>query len=122
MFNHTLIPISVPERPVNVHIEQQPLDAADAARLYGELEAKAQLAVANATVARFGAENELTAVVIEHQRLFATDELQARVLFKLNGALYDLTLKPDRNDIAMGLYREVAIKLVESIMRKIASR
>lgn len=107
---------------VHVHNETKPHDPADAARLYGQLMDKAEKAVANATVERFGADNELTAVVIHREYRASTDEDVARVLFRLNGALYDLELKPDRRAIADGFYREVAIKLVDSILRQMDRR
>jgi hypothetical protein len=46
----------------------------------------------------------------------------ARVLFRLNGALYDLKLSPDANAVEDRVFREVAIKLVESIMSQMTSR
>lgn len=120
MFNRTFI--STPAPSVHVHNETKPHDPADAARLYGELLEKARKEVAEATVARFGADNELTALVVHTDYDYLLDQPTARVLFRLNGSLYDLKLKPDPDAVAAGLYREVAIKLVETILQQMNLR
>lgn len=120
MFNTTIV--RPPEVHVHTKVEQKPHDAAEAARLYGELKAKAEADVANATVTRFGADNELTAVVVESRHDYLNDQPMARVLFRLNGALYDLTLKPDRQAVADGFLQEVATKLVGAIMGEMSRR
>jgi hypothetical protein len=120
MFNKTFV--SSPAPVVHVHNETKPHDSADAARLYGELKTKAEEEVAQATVTRFGADNELSAVVVHTEHDFMRNQPMARVLFRLNGALYDLKLSPDANAVEDRVFREVAIKLVESIMSQMTSR
>lgn len=119
MFNKTFV--SAPAPIVHVHNETKPHDAADAARLYGELKVKAEKEVAEATVTRFGANNELSAVVIHSEYDFSRDQPMARVLFRLNGVLHDLKLEPEMDAIRDRLYYEVAMKLVESIVSKMIS-
>lgn len=114
MFDTYRITPSSPE--IHVHNESKPHDAADAARLYGQLKDKAEKAVASATVERFGADNELSAVVVHADKDYLRDKVRTRVIFRLNGTLHDLRLESDANAVAMGLNQEVAWKLVESIV------
>jgi hypothetical protein len=72
------------------HITQLPHDTADAARLYGEMVAKAEREVANATVDRIGADNEAKLVKVASERNMMNEQQQTRVLFKVNGRLYDI--------------------------------
>jgi hypothetical protein len=101
-----------------VHIEQQPNDAADAARLHGELRANAEKEVANALVERFGAFNEFTVVRIEPTRNFCNDELRVRLLFKVNGHLYDFWVD-DLVHIEEQAMTVVAQHLVSQILNKL---
>jgi hypothetical protein len=119
MFDRTSI--SVPERPVNVHITQQPNDAADAARLYGELREKADAEVANAVVERLGADNELNVVTIESQKNFCTDTMEMRVLFKINGHMHQVICKPDRHELASQMYRTIAEYVAGEVWRKLSA-
>jgi len=98
-----------------VNIHQQPNDAADAARLHGEMIAKATAEVANATVATFGANNELTVLKIESSRNFATEQLNVRLIFKLNGHLYDFAVE-DVDKVEDEAMHVVAAHLMSRIM------
>lgn len=112
---------TLPRSDVHVHnnIEQKPHDPADAARLYGELKDKAEREVAEATVVRLGVNNELTAVQVHTQHRFDTGEVAGRLLFKLNGHLHDIEVKINAEDLALRIYREVAIELVTQIMKSL---
>lgn len=112
MFNRTTI--SPPA--VHVNIQQQPNDAADAARLYGECMGKAMLEVANATVVKLGAHNEMTAVKITKIRDFADDKLYARLLFKVNGELFDITTEADTESMARGAYEAAFGKIFGQVI------
>jgi len=120
MFNKTFV--STPAPDVHVNIETKPHDAADAARLYGELKTKAEHEVAEATVTRFGADNELSAVEIHTAHDYMRNQPMARVLFRLNGVLHDVKLEPSVNAVENRLFREVAIELIESVMSQMSSR
>lgn len=106
----------------NVKIEQQPNDAADAARLYGECEAKAQAAVANATVDTLGANNSLVVVRCESWRTMIDDSQKVRIIFKLNGELHDMELPVDRWAMIDRCYDVVGRKLLESIAKVLNPR
>lgn len=101
----------------NVKIEQQPNDAADAARLYGECEEKARKAIASATVDSLGANNELKVLRCESWRSHMTDDQLVRIVFKLNGELHDMELPVDRNAIMDRAFDVVGRKLLESIAK-----
>lgn len=105
---------------VNVRINQhqQPNDAADAARLHGEMVSKAQAEVKEAMVLQFGAYNELTVIKIDAMRNFGTNQLNVRLLFKLNGHLYDFAVE-DVDKIADEAMSVVAQHLVSQILNKL---
>lgn len=75
---------------VHISVEQLPHDTADAARLYGEMVAKAESEVASATVERLGAKNEASLVKVASERNMATEQQHTRVLFKVNDEIYDI--------------------------------
>lgn len=74
----------------HLHVTQLPHDTADAARLYGEMVAKAEEEVAAATVERLGAHNEAVLVKVVSEQSMATLQQHTRVIFKVNGKLYDI--------------------------------
>ena len=100
---------------VCVRVEQKPADAADAARLYGELKQRAEDEVSRAQIRKFGAWNEFSAVVVEAQRDFCTDTVSARVIFNFGGRHYDLIFRPEREKIADA----VALEMYELLARRI---
>lgn len=126
MFDTTI----VKPADVSLRVEQKPLDAADAARLYGELKRRAEDEVANAVLQKFGAYNELRAVVVESHVNLATDTVSARVIFDLNGHRYDFIVRPDREKIAdavalsayEGLAREITAMALQAILPKYLRR
>lgn len=101
---------------VHVHNETKPHDPADAARLYGQLKDRAEAEVANATILRLGAENEIAVVAV--QRNIATDGL--RVLFTINGVRFDF--EADRTEIAVRFYEAAAQGLAAQILQHLNGR
>lgn len=98
---------------VHVHnnIEQKPHDPADAARLYGQLKDKAETEVANATILRLGAQNEIAVVTMQPNS--ATDGL--RVLFTINGVKFDIEVDP--KEVALRFYEAAAQGLAAQILQ-----
>lgn len=103
---------------VHVHnnIEQKPHDPADAARLYGQLKDKAETEVANATIVRLGAQNEIAVVAM--QQNYATDGL--RVLFTINGVKFDIEVDP--KEVALRFYEAAAQGLAAQILQHFVKR
>jgi hypothetical protein len=114
MFNRTY----VRQPDVNVHIQQQPNDAADAARLHGEIRAKAEAEATDAVIAKFGARNELTGVVIREQRSYIDNKQHVRLLFKLNGETFDIQVEDNYESMTLHAYQEIAQKLMGKVLQK----
>ena len=91
MFNRTIV------NPPAVHIDvkQQPNDAVDAARLYGEIRERAEAEVRSATIVRLGANNLVTVVKVGRERLFETDQDRVRVIFSINSTPFEFEAKED---------------------------
>lgn len=118
MFNRTI----VEPAQVRVNVEQQPADAADAARFYGECVARAEAAVANATLERFGAHNEIKVVKVTSLRNVATDRTTGRLIFTINGEVYDITLDVDQDDMRHAAYVAVAQNLLRQVLDQLIHR
>jgi hypothetical protein len=103
---------------VNINVKQQPNDAADAARLYGECKAKAEKEVAEATIVKFGAHNELTGVKVDSMRSFIDNKVHVRLLFKINGETFDIHVEDSDEARTVAGYREVACKLFDKVILK----
>lgn len=112
MFDNYVLP-----RPhtTNVRIEQKPHDTADAARLYGECEAKAKEAVSQATIQTLGAHNEVKVVVAKAETNFANYDKHIRVIFTLNEQRYDFHSTVDglKADVA----REIGLEILRQVER-----
>lgn len=115
MFNRTTV--NPPD--VHVNIQQQPNDAADAARLYGECMGKAMLEMTNATVVKLGARNEITVVRIAKSANFESDQQSVRLLFKINGELFDITTEADTESMARGAYEAALGKIFGQVLDKL---
>jgi hypothetical protein len=115
MFDRT---VHVSPPAVQIDVKQQPNDAADAARLYGECVAKAEAEVAGATIIKFGARNELVGVRIDTGRRLDTDKLQVRLLFSINGEKFDILVEDDTYAMSLAAYREMVSKLFEKVIDK----
>lgn len=97
MWDHyTVTPNGTPD--VHVTIKQQPNDAADAARLYGELVSKAEAEVAQATLEKFGVNNTLHVMCVDTQRNYMDEKQLFRFLFKLNDQVHDIAVAVGRTD------------------------
>ena len=110
MFDRTFVSTPAPE--VHIHNETKPHDAADAARLYGQLREKAEAEVADATIERFGAHNEIRVVATESR--FMTD--QVRVLFTINDVKFDFAI--DRASIAAKFYSIAAAAIAGELTKQ----
>ena len=103
---------------VNISVKQQPNDSADAARLYGECKAKAEKEVANATIAKFGAHNELTGVVVRDQVSYIDMRQHVRLLFSINGEKFDIWVEDNYESMTRESYREIVVKLFDKVLQK----
>lgn len=102
--------VRTPDVNVRVENKQQPNDAADAARLYGECVKKAEEAVLGATIERLGLQNEITVGRIDSATDFLRDKLMVRILFSINGVDFDWRVDADpvrRRDEMYKLVSEV---------------
>ena len=117
-------PIHISPPDVKVTINQQPVDAVDAARLYGELVHKAEREVSSATLYRFGPNNSLTVVKVMTDRSYASREAACRVLYRLNGRDYDLkvvAIESIEEELCETVANLVAAKVYEQISGKTKS-
>jgi hypothetical protein len=106
------------EGALHIDVKQLPHDTADAARLYGEMVNRAERQVLDATVTHFGAFNELTVIKIGAERSVETDTQRVRLIFKLNGNLYDFWLD-DSDKGAEESLTIVARHLVSQVLNKL---
>ena len=110
---------------VDVNIKQQPNDAADSARLYGELKRAAEEEVASATINKFGAYNEVEVVRVNTWEDYGLGKKHYRFLFKVNGKTYDIKtdLFPDgfahssAYEINRAILAEVFEKSIKEMMK-----
>jgi hypothetical protein len=103
----------------NIDVRQQPNDAADAARLYGECRAKAESEVRDATIVRLGALNEVTAVKIASQTTFHDMKLHVRLLFKINGESFDIHVEDNHEAMTRAVYEGIVARLFEKVTTKL---
>lgn len=96
---------------IDVNIEQKPHDAADAARLYGELKAKAEADVFGAKVRELGANNVLRIVDISRSGDYQNDQRRVRAIFEINGHRYDVTVT-DEEALSAFVSREIALDVL----------
>ena len=110
------------ESPItNVHIKQQPNDAADAARLHGEIRAKAITEANDAIIDRLGAFNEFKIVKTASEVRIENATLHVRALFRLNGQQYEVEAS-ESESLKDEVMRNIAVKLVTEIMRQLERR
>lgn len=100
------------ESNTEVHVEVKAADAADAARLYGELLEKAKTEAGKAAVVRLGAANEVRFLKASGERMLENDRVRLRLLFSVNGRHYDIEVEEDAAP------RQVAAALLQSILHK----
>lgn len=96
-----------PRPDVHVHnkVEMKPHDAADAARLYGELEKKAWDVVSNAAIKQVGALNEVK--VLHAEIGFGIRGDMTRVIFEINGQRHNIEVENDPISINRAVYSRV---------------
>lgn len=104
-----------PQVKVTNKIEMKPHDAVDAARLYGELEEKAKKAVAGATIAHLGANNEIKIVKAATHYDFLEQITYLRILFSVNGVDHDIEVRADDTDVARAVNKVVAYELFKQL-------
>lgn len=104
---------STPEVHVHNRIESKPHDPADAARLYGELKEKAEAEVADATVQRLGAHNEVR--IVSAQPRYDTGNV--RVLFDLNGVKFDFEV--GRAEVQDRVFEVIAKTVALALLRQL---
>jgi len=103
----------------HVKIEQQPNDAADAARLHGEIRAKAIKEVEGAVIAHLGAHNEFT-VVKAHSEISMYDmHTHVRALFTLNGRQYSIEVS-ESDLLDRKIMDVIAGSVTSEIMKQLA--
>jgi len=103
---------------VDVNINQQPNDAADSARLYGELKSAAEEEVASATINKFGAYNEVEVVRVDTWEDYSIQKKHYRFLFKVNGKTYDIKTDLFPDDFARGAAYEVNRAILSEVFEK----
>ena len=102
----------------HTHVTQQPNDAADAARLHGEIRTKAEREARHATLETFGAHNEIRGVMYRETRL-ATDEVAVRCDIQINGNDYTLNVRCPRHDTKRKLNEEIVHLLLAEFLDKL---
>lgn len=103
MLNTTFIDAS---SRTNVHIKQQPHDAADAARLYGELDKKARDSVISSMRLDI---NNVKVVVHRCQDYMSALDI-FRVVYSLNG-------KPQQFDVTQSMHAERSVEALWVLLR-----
>lgn len=104
----------------NVKIVQKPHDAADAARLYGEIADRAEKAIAGAAIERLGANNEVKIVKVATFSSIATCITRVRVLFSVNGYQYDFECEFDQERITSEVGRRIAEQVCDGAFRALS--
>jgi hypothetical protein len=108
----------------SVTLNQQPNDAADAARLYGELEKKAQDNIVSAIARPLTGINAEFAEVETYYAPYER-ERHVRIIFKLNGQPVETRVKFDdyqieRNKRDPAIYKAIAEAVTDSVMNRIS--
>ncbi len=106
---------------VHVDVKQQPNDAADSARLYGELRDKANKEIASATVEHMGANNEVVVLQCAHAKDYMLGRHKTRLIFKVNGELYDITTDVDPYKIRESVFGALLHEVFNQALEKMTS-
>jgi len=112
---------STPDVHVYNTIKQQPNDAADAARLHGEIRKKATEEIASATVEHMGANNEVVVLRCNHVHDLMMGHHKTRLLFKVNGQLYDIITEVDPYKIRESVYGALLNEVFNQALTKMTS-
>jgi hypothetical protein len=105
----------------HVTIKQQPNDAADAARLHGEIRDKAIAEANSAIVERLGAHNEFIVAKVRHEVHLGSLDKHVRAIFTINGKPYDVSVTVPE-ELSREIRRVIAVALLEEIMRGLERR
>jgi len=100
------------------HFKMQPHDAADAARLYGEVEKKAQENISSAAVKNFGVNNEVKVLEVATYRDPINQNTKMRLIFAINGTKHDVML--DAQDVMHFTYETIAHELFAQLVKKLS--
>lgn len=109
----------------HVVIRQKPNDAADAARLYGEIRERAEAEVRSATIVHLGVTNLIKIAKISVDGNFETCRRKVRALFAINGHEFDITVDDDEAlscFVSKQLAVEVLGKMAGAIMNSPSGR
>ena len=102
-------------------IKQQPNDAADAARLYGEIRDKAKAETLGAVIDHLGVANEFKVAKVASEFDCARDKQLTRALFSINGVPYDLNVSVGRN-LNERIEEATACAIMAEIMRQLRKK
>jgi hypothetical protein len=109
---------STPDVHVHNRIEVKNPSAADAARLHGEIREKAVAEIAAATVEHLGAGNEVVFLKCETMKDFMVGHTKCRLVFKINGQLYDLISDVNPYKIQENVYGAIIQEVMEQAIQK----
>lgn len=102
-----------------VHVEQKPHDPADAARLYGELEKRAEERVLSAATVDLPSISAKVAL-FEISRMMLDDAHHFVIKFEVNGRKMDASLRVERGQLNQDRLVEDVLRLVaEEVARQI---
>lgn len=105
----------------HVNIEQQPNDAADAARLHGEIRDKALKEAEGAIIRRLGAHNEVLVASARSALSMCDMTTHVRALFTLNGKQYRVEVTEPQSLDGKTL-EVIAQRIMVEIMRQLERR
>lgn len=103
-----------------IDVEMLPHDAADAARLYGEMVERARKEVVGATIHEAGAEIRVVMKKVSTETSFVDCDTSIRVLFSVNGVDYDIKTTQDTMD--KDVYSKIGAALLEQVARALQQR
>lgn len=102
----------------HVRITQQPNDAADAARLHGEIRAKAEAEALRATINALGVRNHFKFATVASEYAAASGQHHTRAIFQLNGVDYDVRVTVEQN-LHERIKQTIALALMEKIVESL---
>lgn len=107
---------------VNVTVNTPPADAADAARLYGELAEKARAAVMRGVVQELGTDLKVRVIKCAREGNFDTNEETVRWVFAVNGAPFEIELTDDHGKVLDIMSRAIAVELLNALTQRVRQR
>lgn len=107
-----------PETHNHVTINQQPHDAADAARLLGELEDKAESKIVDS----IRVSNTVFECVVHCFRDEANNQMRFKAVFKINGKTMEASVEVDRQPDPIAMRIKAFQELRDEVAKEIATR